>query len=376
MTLETTNYSPYKTCDGSLRPNISDSGRMRYIDALRGFSMFLVVFGHVLFQSIGIPDGESYLNMILASFRMPMFFFVSGFVAYKPLSQWTWKYTGNILLRKFQAQIVGTIFFYTMLLLALHADDPFRGFRLNVGGYWFTITLFRVFLIYAALCVFLKRLSGKLVAIFLIFISFAGLFLYYDTSVPNPLISLIGYNTLYFFQFFVCGLMLRRYGVEILDRIIKGNTLALFSIGFAVVSILCYSYLEEINSISPQLYYFLSAEVVRYFGLVLVFGLFYKNRFKFEIDNRVNRIMQLIGRRTLDIYFLHYFFLPDLPFLKPYVLGVQNAVVTQLLIGVIIAAVVTAICLGISYILRLSPILRQWLFGMKKHSPQTIRIAG
>lgn len=349
---------------------------MRYIDALRGFSMFLVVFGHVLFQSIGIPDGESYLNMILASFRMPMFFFVSGFVSYKPLSQWTWKYTGNILLRKFQAQIVGTIFFYTMLLLALHADDPFRGFRLNVGGYWFTITLFRVFLIYAALCVFLKRLSGKLVAIFLIFISFAGVFLYYDTSVPNPLISLIGYNTLYFFQFFVCGLMLRRYGVEILDRIIKGNTLALFSIGFAVVSILCYSYLEEINSISPQLYYFLSAEVVRYFGLVLVFGLFYKNRFKFEIDNRVNRIMQLIGRRTLDIYFLHYFFLPDLPFLKPYVLGVQNAVVTQLLIGVIIAAVVTAICLGISYILRLSPILRQWLFGMKKHSPQTIRIAG
>lgn len=361
-------YHGKNTSDANSLSAAKDKARINYIDCVRGFSMFLVVFGHVLFQSIGLNEGESYLNMVLASFRMPMFFFVSGIVAYKPLSKWTYSYAGNILKRKFQAQIIGTIFFYTLLLLALHAENPFRAFKLEVGGYWFTLTLFRIFLLYAFLNLLLKRFSEQLIFVLLTIISAIGIYLFYTKSIHNFLFSLLGYNTLYFMQFFIIGLLLKKYGIDYIGKILKGNRIAIFTLCFILLSILSYSYENEVKAISGWLYYFICDEFLRYSGVILVFGLFYINRDKFNIENRANKIIILIGRRTLDIYFIHYFFLPDMHWLKGYIVGGSNAVVTQLIIGFVIASIIVGICLGISYILRLSPIFGEWVFGLKKQS--------
>lgn len=327
--------------------------------------MFLVVFGHVLFQSIGLNEGESYLNMVLASFRMPMFFFVSGIVAYKPIEKWTKQYTLNILKRKFQAQIIGTIFFYTMLLLAIHADDPFRAFRLHVGGYWFTLTLFRIFFIYTILNIVFKHISEHLVFIFILVLSIFGAYIFKDKIDDNFWFSIVGNNTLYFLQFFLCGLCLRKYGLAILDKVTKGNYLSFIFIIFCALSILSISYEKETTGMNSWFYYILSSELIRYVGLIFVFGLFYQKRTYFEKKNILNNSFRLIGRRTLDIYFLHYFFLPDMQWIKGYITFGSNEIVPQLTIGFILASVIIAICLGISTILRISPFLSQWLFGVK-----------
>ena len=62
--------------------------RIKYIDALRGFTMFLVVLQHIESIGFGIHPYESVLGNILVSFRMPMFFFISGYIAYKVSFDW------------------------------------------------------------------------------------------------------------------------------------------------------------------------------------------------------------------------------------------------------------------------------------------------
>ena len=75
--------------------------------------------------------------------------------------------------------------------------------------------------------------------------------------------------------------------------------------------------------------------------------------------------LQYVGTRTLDIYMLHYFFLPR--FLIPYAdqLRAYNSQFIEFLVILAIALVVLAITLLASYIIRLSPFLGHYLFGVK-----------
>lgn len=84
--------------------------RMQWVDAMRGFSMLIVVLGHVLL-SMGIGGYGSFLSSVLLTFRMPLFFFVSGFFSFRALNWWSRKRAGDILKRKFQAQILCTVIF-------------------------------------------------------------------------------------------------------------------------------------------------------------------------------------------------------------------------------------------------------------------------
>ena len=58
--------------------------RIEYIDALRGFTMLLVVYGHILVHCFDFDfTTEPSFNSIISLIRMPIFFFISGFIMYK-----------------------------------------------------------------------------------------------------------------------------------------------------------------------------------------------------------------------------------------------------------------------------------------------------
>jgi fucose 4-O-acetylase-like acetyltransferase len=75
--------------------------------------------------------------------------------------------------------------------------------------------------------------------------------------------------------------------------------------------------------------------------------------------------LQYVGTRTLDIYLLHYFFLPR--FRIPYAdqLRAYDSQFIEFLVILAIALVVLAITLLASYLIRLSPFLGHYLFGVK-----------
>ena len=54
--------------------------RLEYIDALRGFTMILVVFAHIINYGYHITDAKAEtmdtFNNLFIRFRMPLFFFI------------------------------------------------------------------------------------------------------------------------------------------------------------------------------------------------------------------------------------------------------------------------------------------------------------
>jgi fucose 4-O-acetylase-like acetyltransferase len=79
----------------------------------------------------------------------------------------------------------------------------------------------------------------------------------------------------------------------------------------------------------------------------------------------LSRSLQYVGTRTLDIYLLHYFFLPR--FLMPYAvqLKVFDSHFVEFWVILAVSLIVLLLSLLASYIIRLSPFLGHYLFGVK-----------
>lgn len=56
------------------------TNRINYIDRMKGMAILIVVLAHVFLFTFGMSD--SLVFKFCASFEMPLFMFVSGFVAY------------------------------------------------------------------------------------------------------------------------------------------------------------------------------------------------------------------------------------------------------------------------------------------------------
>jgi len=85
----------------------------------------------------------------------------------------------------------------------------------------------------------------------------------------------------------------------------------------------------------------------------------------FNRISRVGRGLQYIGKLTLDIYLLHYYFLPrNMNVLGIFFKAPPNPTIEQFVSG-IFALMVISLCLAVSSVVKLSPVLAHWLFGVK-----------
>ncbi|MDO4800591.1 MAG: acyltransferase family protein, partial [Prevotellaceae bacterium] len=65
--------------------------RLEWIDAMRGFTMILVVAYHVALQGFDEEVKLSSSLPFLVLFRMPLFFFISGFLSYRSNADWSFR---------------------------------------------------------------------------------------------------------------------------------------------------------------------------------------------------------------------------------------------------------------------------------------------
>lgn len=109
---------------------------------------------------------------------------------------------------------------------------------------------------------------------------------------------------------------------------------------------------------------------VRYLGLIIVYATFKKYQYSFSKKTLVGNSLQYIGKHTLDIYLLHYFFIPDLSPFRDYIFSSSN-IVFELFFGVGVALMVIAVCLVVSKVIRTSDLLGHYLFGAKIKKEET-----
>lgn len=337
--------------------------RIEYLDAMRGFTMFLVVLTHVPGFVLGL-DPLLY-EKLFTPFRMPLFFFVSGFVFFKKDFVWNGRNSLQFLKRKLSVQIVSPLLF--LLIFVIYSNQKLNDVLLNdyqKSGYWFTFTLFEYFIFYILfrnVFDFVFRHGEVLEDVFMFLASFA---IYIFTvwslvtkySLDSGIGALIGVPNWHFFVFFTLGTLTRKYFSQF-ERLLDLD-------GFLTSCIVMYAIciiFPKLSSISNTLYLFLMSTI----GIVIVFAIFRKNRLFFSRNSRIGKIAQFVGRRTLDIYLLHYFFL----FSNTQVILLNSSIFRSPLIAFflssLIAIIVVIFSLAMSGVLRQSTFLAHYLFGQK-----------
>ena len=327
--------------------------RIAYIDAMRGFTMILVIFAHVCHFCLG--DSRMGYNAIFILFRLPCFFMLSGWL-FEPIALNPIK---TVARHKAMVQLLPTFIF---LLILAPPPEFFHQLGALKGGYWFTFVLFEYFMLYM-----LIERTGKIWSpIFAITITIASFIYarYYDSIRSSAegyqllIIDALGFLSVTvwrFFIFFYIGARMRRH-FNAFIRWTKPVVILFISVVFFLIASTSHK-----DNLWFELFRFYAGGIT---GMWMVFTLFRLSASWLK-KSHIEKPMQYVGTRTLDIYLLHYFFLPR--FLMEYAPRLQ-AYDSRLLEFVVIMAlslIILALCLIASRIIRLSPFLAKYLFGVK-----------
>lgn len=353
--------------------------RIQYIDALRGFTMILVVFAHVELFGFFNFGYETFIGKLFQSFRMPLFFFISGFIAYKSDRIWTWDICWQLTRKKILIQIIPALFFgliYTYCYLhydvATFISDPSK------AGYWFTFVLLEMFLIYYILNGFSHiicskvRCSESVVTSCLLILTAIILYLLKLPLKLVPVLDTIGnytsiHYTFNYFIYFVFGVLARQY-FTVFKRLIDNKYFsAIIIIAFTVVFYSTHQVTMNVDleNIVWKVIITLLESIAGFLGIIIVYSFFNKYSLSFDNTTKIGNALQYIGRRTLDVYLLHYFFLPYFPKFGDYLIA-HNNIIVELVVGLILSILIIAVCLCVSNIIRISPFLGKYLFGARK----------
>ena len=330
--------------------------RIEYIDALRGFTMLLVVMTHCSGFCLQSMDGS--FNSFMVQFRMPLFFFISGFVFYKK-TIWNRFSMAAFLKKKCSVQILTPSLFlviYTYIYQYPIKEMFFDYYKL---GYWFTYTLFIYFVFYICIksfCTWIKLkeyISGCILAA-------VGGYLYFvepifGLPVNREIANLLLMSQWAYSIFFVAGTFARKY-FDSFQIFLDNQYYMLIIVSLYFLLNIFHEYFCGINCVIVDC-------ILRFCGLFIVFAFFRKYSSVFTKEKYLGRCLQYVGRRTLDIYLLHYFFLPW-ALSDSFTFFEKNKIPSiEILVSLFLSSIVISICLIISNIYRLSPWVEQKMFG-------------
>ena len=328
--------------------------RIEYIDAMRGFTMILVVFAHVCHFCLG--DSRMGGNAVFILFRLPCFFMISGWL-FEPIAQRPFK---EVAKHKAMVQLLPTFIF---LLLLAPPPEFFHQLGAVKGGYWFTFALFEFFILYMVMV----RASRRWTPVFAIALTLTSFIYsrYYNIirlSADGGLLMVMDFLgflsviTWRYFIFFYLGTWIRRN----FDAFIRWTSKPAV-IGLIVIAFLLIASTSHHDNLPFEIFRFYGGGIT---GMIMVFT-FFRLSAPWLKKWHISMPLQYVGTRTLDIYLLHFFFLPR--FLMAYAgqLATYNSRLIEFGYIMAVSLVVLAISLVASYIIRLSPFLGHYLFGVK-----------
>jgi len=280
-------------------------GRIAYLDAIKGICIISVVVNHTMHFCLGQTAS---IEQAITDFNLPLFFAISGYLTYKSQEKRPSVTAGQVV-RKFAAIIFPTLCATAVLTQLLRSTSSpvweFRSFFAVLRNYyWFTYTLFAFYLLFLFLQFLSKQFS--LSAHWLIHLCVllgAILFLWGNTGclAGSSILQTIvvgGHKSQFVFYILGIGLAENR-------EKIKASRLFSLSLYFVPVLLLC--------SIPHIMGSSLLMERVRclMMGVLCVWivwsGL--RSADGYCTNHVWYRWVFCIGRHTLAIYLLHYFFL-------------------------------------------------------------------
>lgn len=340
--------------------------RLHHFDVVKGFAIFLVVIGHILTFCIRDID-RAPLFKVIGLVHMPMFFFISGYFTYKNDFA-----LPKIISRFRQLMVPGAVMLLLWTLYFPHSgvqsplDMSWNGTMVNEykNGYWFPYVLFVIILLYSLIAPLLRAVSNSIARLIIIFVYCTLINVAvncFATPYVNNLfsLSLIAQFTVPFMLGVIC-----RHHSSQFEKAITSPKYYTVSLLIAFLTLFFLAYRWDYPFMEPFQPYLLPL-----FHLALPIAVMYiakqwcDSTFAAGKSARWGEIWKLLGRESLAIYLIHYFFLFPLPWLQEPLRNAALDIVPTLIVAVPLAAIVVAVTLGVNYIISRSPLLAQILTG-------------
>lgn len=276
------------------------SQRLQYIDALRGIAIFIVVYSHILIFCMP-PYPESFIVKFLRLFYLNGFFFISGYLFYKPIETFTRRKLKDILFKKttmilIPTLVVGSVYWYSHgieMLIAIFDEAKM--------GYWFTFVLYEMFLVLTVLMwIFNQFKVKKIIELSILLILFLTSFVIFRFfELRSDLLGLISaFNFMFYLPIFVLGMLCKLYN-PYFNKIL--NSRICLAVTFLLVFV---SFIIKIPS-------FITSIAI----VILAFAVCHKIEDSTPVffEKGCGKYLSLFGTFSMEIYFLHYFLLFEVP---------------------------------------------------------------
>lgn len=280
--------------------------RIRYIDALRGFTMLLVIYSHLILKLQPNVYDNTELNYIFIRFRMPLFFFISGFFLYSD------NYDAAIFKRRLKNRISKQLI-PTLVLCALFSicfSLPFKSlpFDVNKRGYWFTYVAVEMFMIIAPILYltdFFKAPRKAKIAILTSLAITAFVLFYMETDWlhigKTDIGKVLSFNALLgYLPYLILGMILKATSGRLMKYIVNPVTI------IAGITIFL-TLVEGHYHVTSTKVSFIIKMACPIFAITALIGIFYWIYKSKLFNNGKVKVLEIVGSSTLEIYLLHYF---------------------------------------------------------------------
>lgn len=344
--------------------------RYEYIDALRGIAILFIVFGHIPMFCYGLPETAQLTSfrIFTSMVQLPLFFFISGFLFnVKIIFNKSGGVKNEYISRRCQQLLLPAIVLGGIYLLVNGGSVQECLMDKYKCGYWFTWLLFEFLMIQVMLEWIVGKLTIKENDTNYAMICIGIAFIIYIVSIPvvcqrfGGIAGLLGLSLFRYYIYFVVGRLVRVHLYKICAWKYRDVAVTGILVVFISMAVIVWGLEYE----WAGLLFHIRMVLFELSALLLIFAVFYRHRNYFAGGNRLVKILILIGRRTLDIYLLHYFFLPqDMHVIGKYFFQYPNRIGEMLLSGMVTMAIV-AVCLAVGECMRSSRIFSKYVLGSK-----------
>lgn len=338
--------------------------RLRHFDIIKGMAIFLVVMGHVISMCVRGIDRAPLLKFI-GEIHMPLFFFISGWLAARAKAPSILPKAKRLLLPMLAVSTLW-IYYYPHSGLESPFTSTWSGLWTDTfkNGYWFTLVLFEIFAVYAALFPLFKKSGSPASQAALVLISWAALWLL--KLLPDTAQGILSLDLLLeFYPVFMAGLIAARHA-DAFGRLIASPAAYTAAIIIAATTMYIACWYWEFPALEgvPMIFVRIALQLaLAAIAIAAVKPWSEKVYAANPAGTKATRLWCLLGEKSLAIYLLHYFFLFPLGSARPLLEGFGLAFTPMLFFSAIIAAAIIAIVLLVDYILSFSPPLALFLTG-------------